>query len=227
MTRSTYGGLPTIPTYSVDDTDWDSFSRVGWTADAGSSALLIHDMQQFYIDSLPPETVPTLMERITALRDRCLELRVPVIYSVAKPCRTPEERGLLVDFHGMGMRDVPEHYEIDPRVAPSANDVIVTKKIYSAFFRTPLEQTLADLGRTTLVICGVYASIGCQITAFDAFMRGTKVVYVADAMLAYTEKEHIESAQYVSRLCASVHTTRTVLRQLDESAGTGDGNTPW
>lgn len=214
MTRSTYGGLPTIPAYTVDDVDWDSFSRVGWTAEADKSALLIHDMQLFYVNSLPASAVPPLVERIAALRDHCRALGVPVLYSVAKPCLTRQERGLLADFHGMGMKDTPEHYAIHPGLTPAEDEVVVTKKIYSAFFRTTLEQALADRRRSTLLICGLYANIGCQITAFDAFMRGIKVVYVADAMLAYTENEHVESARYVSRLCASVHTAKTVTGQL-------------
>jgi len=51
-----------------------------------------------------------------------------------------------------------------------------------------------------------------------------KVIYVADAMLAHTESEHVESAQYVERLCASVHKTQTVVRQLDNSTGVRNEN---
>lgn len=218
MSATTYGGLPAIPTYDVADTSWDTYNRVSWTVDRRRSALLVHDMQGFYVNSLPPGTIDPLVRKIEQLRQACYLLGIPVYYSVAKPCVTAEERGLLLDFHGWGMKDVPEHHRIDARLEPGPDDVIVTKKIYSAFFDTPLAGSLEAKGKSQLIIAGVYASIGCQITAFDAMMRGVQAFYVADAMIAYSEEEHRQSADYVSRLCASVRSTDTVLAQLDSNA---------
>jgi bifunctional isochorismate lyase/aryl carrier protein len=171
-------------------------------------------MQVFYVDSLPAKATQHLIDNIQQLIAVARDLDIPIIYSVAKPSLTFSDRGLLADFHGMGMKDDAALYLIDPRVAPSVTDHTVTKQIYSAFFRTDLESIMRTLNRDTLLIAGIYASIGCQLTAFDAFMRGIRPFYIADAMLAYTEAEHIESARYVGRLCAAVHTTKVVIEQL-------------
>ena len=214
MNQPTYGGLPNIPTYDPGDTAWEAFNRIGWRVDPGRACLLVHDMQGFYVDSLPSKTAEGLVDNISRLEKMCREHGLPVIYSVAAPCTTREERGLLTDFHGMGMRDVPEHYNVDDRIKPQAGDLVVTKKIYSAFFRTPLEEYLRDRDLSQIIICGLYANIGCQITAFDAFKRGVEVFFAADSMAAYTEEEHIYAAQYVGKLCAAVHSTDNILAQL-------------
>lgn len=210
----TYGQLPAIPEYDVDAIAWRNMDRVGWVPHVARCALLVHDMQLFYIDSLPAGPADRVVGRAQGLIETAHSLGVPVIYSVAAPSRTVEDRGLLRDFHGMGMRNDPRHYEIHPTIAPRPSDFIVTKRIYSAFYETGLDSLLRSIDRTELLIAGVYADIGCQLTAFDAFKRGVKPFYVADAMVAYTESQHVASAEHVARLCAAIYTSSGVIDVL-------------
>jgi hypothetical protein len=52
------------------------------------------------------------------------------------------------------------------------------------------------------------------MSAMDAVMRDVEVFYVADAMAAYSMNQHLENAEYVSNLCASVQTTKAVVATL-------------
>jgi isochorismate hydrolase len=212
----TYGGIPEIGSYDLDAIDWASFSKVGWRLATQRAGLLVHDMQRFYTATVP--TGMNLLETVIAntgkLSAACRSANVPVFYSVARPCANRQERGLLFDFHGLGMKNIPEHYEIIDELAPTPDDQIVTKKRYSAFFATDLTDRLENAGVEQLIICGVYAHIGCQMSAMDAVMRDFEVFFVADAMAAYSLAQHIQCAEYVSNLCASVQTTRAVLASL-------------
>lgn len=212
----TYGGIPEIGSYDVDAIDWASFNKVGWQLAPERAGLLVHDMQRYYAGTVP--TGMNLLEKIVANMQRlltaCRAANVPVFYSVARPCANREERGLIFDFHGLGMKNIPEHYEIVDELAPMPEDQIITKKRYSAFFSTDLTERLEAAGVEQLVICGVYAQIGCQMSAMDAVMRDLEVFYVADAMAAYSMNQHLENAEYVSNLCASVQTTKAVVATL-------------
>jgi bifunctional isochorismate lyase/aryl carrier protein len=219
-TSSTYGRLPDIGDYDLQEADWPSLNRVRWAPDVQRSALLVHDMQLFYTDALSPLMRDQLMRNVGALLAGARSFGIPVIYSAARPCRTRAERGLLVDFHGMGMKDIPEHYAIAPEVQPAPGDHMTYKKIYSAFFETDLTTTLEALGRDELLICGLYADIGCQLTAFDGFKRGIKPFIAADAMVGYTETQHFDAIAHMSRLCAGIGTVHSLLAELASSAST-------
>jgi isochorismate hydrolase len=212
----TYGGIPEIGSYDVDAIDWASFNKVGWQLAPERAGLLVHDMQRFYAATVP--TGMNLLEKIVAnmqsLISACRAADVPIFYSVARPCANREERGLIMDFHGLGMKNIPEHYEIVDELTPMPEDQIITKKRYSAFFSTDLADRLEAAGVEQLIICGVYAQIGCQMSAMDAVMRDLEVFYVADAMAAYSMNQHLENAEYVSNLCASVQTTKAVVATL-------------
>lgn len=212
----THGRIPDIGPYDLDGVDWKSFDKVGWRLVPPRAALLVHDMQCFYAATVPTELglLDKVVANTAAVVAACRTSSLPLFYSVARPCATREERGLLYDFHGMGMKDAPEQYSIIAELAPTASDQIIVKKRYSAFFATDLADRLRDANVSQLIICGVYAHIGCQMSAMDAFMRDIEVFYVADAMAAYGLTHHVQSAEYVGDLCASVQTTYAVVAEL-------------
>lgn len=53
----------------------------------------------------------------------------------------------------------------------SATDLTILKPRHSAFYASPLELLLVEMGARELVICGLATDMCVQLTAMDAFLR--------------------------------------------------------
>ncbi|MEU1171038.1 isochorismatase family protein [Streptomyces microflavus] len=150
----------------------------------------------------------------------CRALSVPVLYSAQPPGQTQTQRGLLHDFWGAGPGVGPharsDDTEIVAPLRPGAADTIVIKHRYSAFHETELAELLAAAGRDQLMITGVYAHLGCLLTAADAFMSGIQPFLVADAVADFDRGHHRRALQYAASRCAVLATT-------DGALGAGSG----
>jgi isochorismate hydrolase len=189
----------------------------GWRPDPGRAALLIHDMQRYFVDFFPPGQSPVteLVANIARVRSAA---GVPVIYSVQPGRMSRAERGLLRDIWGPGMTDDENSRAIIPELTPRPGDLVVTKYRYSAFHRTKLAATLADLGRDQLIVCGVFAHIGCLFTAGDAFAHDIQPFLLADAVADFSLGEHLMALDYAARRCAVTMTTAELLEALGAAA---------
>ena len=112
---------------------------------------------------------------------------------------------------GPGLNKHPERQKVVAALAPDEHDTVLTKWRYSAFIRSPLEQSLKETGRNQLIICGVYAHIGCMTTATDAFMRDIKPFMVADALADFSREEHMMALKYTAGRTGRVVMTRDLL----------------
>src|SRR5207247_1829382 len=99
-------------------------------------------------------------------------------------------------------------------LAPTSSDTVLTKWRYSAFHETELADLFARSGRDQLIVCGVYAHVGCLVTACDAFSRDIQPFLVADAVADFTPTDHRLALDYAARRCAAVVTTGQVLTAL-------------
>jgi bifunctional isochorismate lyase/aryl carrier protein len=187
-----------------------------WRPDPARAVLLIHDMQRWFLDFFPAGRSPTadLVDNTARLARRARRTGIPVVYS-AQPGRLPRtERGLLYDFWGPGMPADPSSREIIPELAPAPGDRTVTKRRYSALFRTELAALLSDGGRDQLIVCGVFAHIGCLATAVDALSHDVQPFLIADATADFTRDDHLMALRYAARRCAVTMTTADMLDAL-------------
>jgi nicotinamidase-related amidase len=88
--------------------------------------------------------------------------------------------------------------EIARTLAPTPQDVIILKPRHSAFYGSPLELLLAEMGTRELVICGLATDMCVQMTAADAFLREFKCWVPADCTAAETEEEKSASLRYMA-----------------------------
>ena len=209
-------GLPDVDAYRLPAADELPASRAAWEPVAGRLALLIHDLQKYFVriypDDRPP--MPELLANVGALRDRCDALGVPVFYSAQPGAQDPLDRGLQSDLWGPGMGDDPRQCAIVDELRPRPDHLAITKLRYSAFQRTPLAEMLAARGRDQLLVTGVYAGIGCLLTAAEAFMRDVRPFVVADAVADFDRQRHDTALEYVARHCGRVLTTDQLLELL-------------
>jgi bifunctional isochorismate lyase/aryl carrier protein len=212
-------GLPKIAAYDLPREDDIPASRVSWTPDPKRAALLIHDLQNYFVDAFTPGAAPIVpaMANINALRARCDALGIPVFYSAQPGYQDPRDRGLQSDIWGPGMGSDPAHQGIHADVAPGEGHIVLTKWRYSAFQRTNLEPNLHARGRDQLIITGVYAHIGCMLTAADGFMRDIRPFFVADALADFSRERHDGAVAYVADRCGRALSTATLLRELGEA----------
>ncbi|MEU8351649.1 isochorismatase family protein [Streptomyces sp. NPDC048845] len=201
--------LPAIAPYPMPEAGDLPANRVDWTPDPDRAALLVHDLQNYFLRAFTPDTSPVteLLANVARLKKECARLGVPVVYSAQPGGQTPAERGLQQDFWGPGLPDDEQAKAIPEAVAPEAGDTVLTKWKYSAFVRSDLAERMAAQGRDQLVIVGVYAHIGVMMTACDAWMRDIKAFLVADALADFSERDHRTALEWAAAKCAVVTTT--------------------
>lgn len=216
--------LPKIAPYSYREQEHQN--RVNWRVDPTRAALLVHDMQRYFVRAfelerdgqpLPDAQINIAIANIRRLLDAAHAANIPVYYTAQPPRQNPADRRLLTDFWGDGLQD-DENAQILDEIAPTEADAVLTKWRYSAFVRSPLEEQLKDLGRDQLIIGGIYAHIGCLTTALEAFMRDIQPFMVADALADFTAEEHRMACEYASGRCARVLNTAEVLEHINAGA---------
>jgi isochorismate hydrolase len=204
-------GIPAIEPYCLPISTDLPPNVASWTADPRRAALLVHDMQRFFLRPFPPALRRQLVGNAAALRGRCRALDLPVAYTTQPGGMTEEQRGLLMDFWGPGMQVDATDREVASALAPGPADRVFIKWRYSAFFGSDLLTWLRDLGRDQLIICGVYAHVGVLMSAVEAFTNDIQPFLVADAMGDFSAAYHRLALEYAAQRCAVVTTTEEVL----------------
>lgn len=177
-------------------------------------------MQQYFIDYYEKDSslVREMIANIKVIRKQCDELGIPVVYTAQSGNQNPEERALLTDFWGTGLKDDPNITKVIDELAPGKADIVLKKWRYSAFKKSNLLEMMNEQGRDQLIICGVYAHIGCLMTAGEAFMSDIKPFFIADAVADFTQPEHEMAINYVAGRCGAVYSTAQIMDQLKREA---------
>ncbi|MEI2455364.1 MULTISPECIES: isochorismatase family protein [Lysobacter] len=198
--------IPTIASYPMPGAERLPANRVDWRPEPARAVLLIHDMQDyflgFYDRSQAP--VPALIDNIRALREACDGAGVPVVYTAQPGAQSAAQRGLLQPWWGPGITAKPELTPVAAQIAPRPQDTVLTKWRYSAFVSSDLGERMRAQGRDQLIVCGIYAHIGCMMTVADAFMHDIQPFLVGDAVADFSAQEHAMALDYVSRRCGVV-----------------------
>ncbi len=208
--------LPRIPAYELPQPDELPASRADWHLDKDHAALLVHDMQAYFLAAFEPGSNPVsgAMTAIAELLAAARAANVPVFYTAQRGNQDPAKRGLQGDLWGPGMQAIPEHETIPEVIAPAPGDTVLTKHRYSAFRQSDLKQRLDHAGRDQLIITGLFAHIGCQCTAADAFQLDIQPFMVADALADYSRLWHDATLAWVAGSCGVVSQTTDIVHEL-------------
>lgn len=193
-------------------------NRVEWSVIPKRAALLIHDMQKYYLRPLinvGEDPARDLIENIKVVKEACVATHIPVIYTICHPCEHVEQRGLLNDFWGGGMSNLVEDVTIMDEISPvDGRDHVLVKHKYSAFYKSNLADTLKHLQRDQLIITGVYSHIGCMATALDALMRDIQVFFIGDAVGDFSLDFHLSAIATVGNCCGQIYLTQMLKESL-------------
>lgn len=197
-------GIPPIAPYPLPTGESLPENIARWTMHPERAVLLVHDMQTYFLKPLADPLRAELVHNAALLRKRCAGLGVPVAYTAQPGGMTDQQRGLLKDFWGPGMRTDPADREVVPELAAAEDDWLFTKWRYSAFFHSDLLERMRTSGRDQLILCGVYAHVGVWATALDAFTNDVEPFLVADALGDFSEAYHRLALEYVAQRCGMV-----------------------
>jgi nicotinamidase-related amidase len=164
--------------------------------DRGACALLVIDMQRFFLDHDSPTftcgglaVLPTIQRVVSAFR----KANRPVIFTRHVHHPGDLDSGIMGWWWQGKCLEGSRESEIHPALAPLAGEKVVFKHRYSAFYNTDLETVLRCLSVRDLVITGVMTNLCCESTARDAYFRDHRVFFLADGTATINEEMHVAS----------------------------------
>jgi nicotinamidase-related amidase len=190
----------TAETIASKTEDWleriRPFNRHRLRLKAAASALLVVDMQKFFLDPASPTFTPggpAILPSVKRLVEAFRRAGRPVIFTrhVHHPAGLD---GGIMDWWWEGKcLEGSQESEVHPALAPAAGEKVVFKHRYSAFYNTDLETVLRCLKAEDLVITGVMTNLCCESTARDAYFRDFRVFFPADGTGSVSEEMHLAS----------------------------------
>jgi nicotinamidase-related amidase len=188
---------------------------------AKGSALLVVDMQRFFLDADSPTftcggaaILPGISHLVAAFR----RAGRPVIFT--KHVHHPDglDSGIMEWWwQGKCIEGSPES-EIHAELAPLPGEKVVLKHRYSAFYNTDLDTVLRCLKVEDLVVSGVMTNMCCESTARDAYYRDYRVFFPADGTGTINEEMHVASLMNLAYGFAFVTTGEGIVTDLGGGA---------
>jgi len=151
----------------------------------------------------------TLARNISALKQRCSQAGIPVVY-------VNDNRGKWrSDFHAVvqaATREGTLGRDFARTLTPADDDYVVLKPKHSAFLATPLDLILQSLGAHTVIIAGITTNSCVVLSAGDLFVRGYRLLVPCDCVAALTPELQEHSLKLMEE---SYHTQTGPLSELD------------
>ncbi|MEW5827947.1 MAG: isochorismatase family protein [Chloroflexota bacterium] len=153
-----------------------------------SAALLVLDMQRYFLDPASHAFVPSAPAIVSGI-ERLVAAFEAAQHSIifTRHANTEADAGRMSTW----WRDLLKPGTADSQIvitSPSAQ--IIPKTQYDAFFETTLDDLLKARQVRQVVITGVMTHLCCETTARSAFVRGYEVFFTVDGTATYTEAFH-------------------------------------
>jgi len=153
--------------------------------------LLVIDMQdEFVKPHWSPDWVPEAtrqVPRIKRLIEHCRKKNIPVIFTVYSKTHNYLDRPITGKFMPGRYSELDidfSQFYVEGRVwhelALREGEIVIKKSSYGAFYDTPLETILKNMGKDTVIISGTLTNFCCGATARQAYERSFKVIFGSD-----------------------------------------------
>jgi len=211
--------------------------------DPQRTGLIIVDVQRFFtrpdsefaqvFQRLAPGAVDGYFQRVNStvlptireLQQCFRSLGLPVIFCVFGSC-AQDGRDLpcwLKDFDNLGLQLLGRRpnpvvngasWQIDDAIAPLPGELIINKTSSGALSSTNLDQTLHNMGITSLAVCGLTTAVCVGLTARQIADRGFRVVIVSDACTELSQEMHEAALLSFSHVFGQVRSTQDLTQFL-------------
>ncbi|WP_148259330.1 cysteine hydrolase [Polymorphum gilvum] len=192
--------------------------------DACESALVVVDMQSFYVSDVPPAIaiIPNINRLADAFRAR------GGLVAWVKMTAGRDGESLWPLYHDYFFTEVnaarhrdnltegASGHEIHPDLAVMPEDICASKSRFSAFLpgKSELPEMLAERGIRNVAITGMLTNFCCETSARDAMMLDYRVAMVSDANAARYEEDHNIGFSTVYQSFGDVVTTDEMVNEI-------------
>lgn len=200
-----------------------SRGEASFDPDLSRAALLVIDMQNEFVKPgwcafwVPEAT--RMVSRLAFVIAAARQAGLPVIYTAFGATHRYLDRprsgpSMPNRYPGEPDEELFSQPRVVPELTPRPEDLFILKPSYGAFYDTPLDTILHNLGRDTVIVTGTLTNLCCGTTARQAYERGYQVVFGADvtatndwaiheaelATLRYGFARVLTAAQIIERL---------------------------
>ena len=189
-----------------------------FTFDPQRSALLVLDMQAYFLEAASHAFIPSasaILPRLCRLAAVYAVRRLPVFFT--QHVNTAQNAGLMAAWWRELIQPDSPRSQIAPQFDLSQGRVL-QKSQYDAFYQTDLERMLRRQGINQVVIGGVMAHLCCETTARSAFGRGFEVFFLVDGTATYSEAYHRASLLNLAHGFAELKLVQEIADSLPEVA---------
>lgn len=227
-------------TLATHDPDWPiDLTATHFTLNPQSTALLVIDLQagdiclspdsqmakkhpriaDYWNSRMESLVIPNTRRLISCFRDRKMKVVFTRNGNVTPGSAelSPRLRRKLAGCSSTRYRGTPE-YEIDRRLQPQADELVIDKLTSGAFTQTCLDHALRNMGITGVVIAGILTDMCVLGTARTAAELGYDALVCEDACATYTERSQVEALSMHARVFGRVADTAEVIGELETAS---------
>lgn len=190
--------------------------QASFDLDFRRAALLVIDMQAEFVEpEAGPAWVPAataIIPTVAAVLQAARQAQRPVIHTAFGPThfnldRPASGRCMPNRSPAYPSPEMPAEPCFAAALRPLAHEVVLLKPSYGAFYDTPLDTMLRNLGIESVVITGTLTNLCCGTTARQAYERGYQVVFASDATATNSPALHeaeLQTLRYgFARVCSA------------------------
>lgn len=208
-----------------------------WKLIPGKAALLVLDMQNYFLDASShafTPSAPAIIPNILKLIELAKQFEMEIIYT--KHVNDEKNAGMMAHWWRDVINDGSWESEIvktvrlydgktvskkipvrDDSMVGMDNSKIIVKHQYDAFYKTDLEEYLRSKNAAQIIITGVLTNLCCETTARSAFVRGFEVFFPVDATAAYNKEFHLSTFRNLGFGFCPLMTTTDLINSLQEN----------
>lgn len=177
--------------------------------------LIVVDMLNDFLDRWEPDNRSRLIANTNQLIAAFRSANCPVIWvrqsfnpDLSDAFLEMKDRQISITIEGT--RGAEIHADLDRKSA----DTVITKKRYSAFFGTNLDEVLKTIGVERITLAGVNTHACIRMAAIDAYQRDIRVTIAGDCVDSHDAEHARVSLNYMNGKIATVLRNEVILDAL-------------